>query len=222
MIPAATRIPYVLVLVAGALALTGGAAAHPPIRGVGYVSRVEGITPPVPGVDARVLGRDDRLRVANATSSTVEIEGYEGEPYVRIGPNGVFVNERSPALFLNVVRYPDQAFVPRSADAGAPPRWHKVSAGTSYVWHDHRIHWTGQKPPPGVQRAPDERQTIRFWKVPAKVDGKPFSIIGVLLYIPPPGASDGGRTWWPYALGAGVAALLVAGGALLVRRRRTS
>jgi hypothetical protein len=216
------RTLLLVALVAGALALAAAAAAHPPIRGIGYVSRVEGITPPVPGLDARVRGRDDRLRVSNSTSSTIVIEGYAGEPYVRIGPNGVFINERSPATFLNVVRDPTQAFVPRSADAEAPPRWRKVAVGTSYEWHDHRIHWTGAKPPAAVQRAPDEQHTIRFWKVPARVDGKPFAIIGVLDYLPPPNASDGGPAWWPYALGAGVAVLLVTGGALAVRRRRTS
>ena len=38
---------------------------------------------------------------------TVLIRGYEGEPYLRFAPDGVFRNEASPATYLNDDRYGD-------------------------------------------------------------------------------------------------------------------
>jgi hypothetical protein len=193
--------------------------AHGPAGGglTGYVSTVGGLVPNVLGVQARVLGGDDRLRLANLSQQTVEIQGYDGEPYLRIGPDGVFANERSPATFLSVERDPARATVPPSADAKAPPSWRKISAATSYEWHDHRIHWTGATPPPAVQQAPDEHHLIRNWRIPARADGKPFAITGFLGYVPPAG-TGAGRTWWPFAVGISAAVLVAAGVGVGARR----
>ena len=218
------RLAQCLATALGFLILVPVGSAHGPeaAPGVGYVSTVGGVVPNVLGVQARVLGGDDRLRVANLSTKTIEIEGYEGEPYLRIGPKGVFANERSPATFLNVERDPAHAYVPRSADPKAPPRWAKVAAGSSYEWHDHRIHWTGEKPPPAVQTAPDEQHLIRNWRVPAQVDGRHFAITGFLGYVPRP-AHDNGTRWWPFAVGIGAAVLVAAAIGLGARRakRRT-
>ena len=79
--------------------------------------------------------------------------GYDGEPYLRVGPRGVFENRRSPATYLNRSRIPTTK-PPKSADSSAAPVWHRVSSGTTATWHDHRAHYMGTSEPPAVQRDP--------------------------------------------------------------------
>ena len=214
------RLSPFLATVAACLAIAPSGAPHGRhTPGVGYVSTVAGTVPNVLGVQARVLGGDDRLRLANVSGKTIVVDGYDGEPFLRLGPDGVFENERSPATYLSVDRDPTRAYVPRSADPKAPPSWRKVRGGTSFEWHDHRIHWTGAEPPPAVQRAPQETHMIRNWRVPARADGKRFAITGFLGYVPPPSRSDGTR-WWPFALGIGAVVVAAAAAGLGVRRAR--
>jgi hypothetical protein len=171
------------------------------------------------GVFVRVLGGDDRLRLANYSGKTVLVLGYEREPFLRFAPGGVYENVRSPAAYLSRERDPVQVRLPASADPKAAPRWRKVAAGQSFEWHDHRIHWTESEPPAAVQRAPDEVHLIFRWAVPARADGKPFAVSGFLGYVPPPGGSgDGGMSPWLLAAVIGVAVL--AGAGLVVGDRR--
>jgi hypothetical protein len=51
---------------------------------------------------------------------SIVIRGYEGEPYLRFSPRGVFQNVRSPAAYLNRSRFP-RGDAPASADPAAPP-----------------------------------------------------------------------------------------------------
>jgi hypothetical protein len=158
---------------------------------------VAGLQPNVLGVLVSVLGGDDRLRVANYSGKTVEIRGYEGEPFLRFAASGVYENTRSPATYLSRQRDPAKARVPASADPKAPPRWQRVgAAGASFVWHDHRIHWTRSDPPAVVQREPDAIHRIFRWRIPARADGTRFAITGFLGYAPPARAADQERSTW--------------------------
>ena len=147
----------VAVLAVG-LAFVSPAAGHGPAGGgQGYVSTVAGLEPNVLGVFVSVLGGDDRLRLVNYSGKTIDVLGYKGEPFLRFGKDGVYQNLRSPATYLSSVRDPAKAQLPASADPKAAPRWQQVAAaGESFVWHDHRIHWTEAEPPRIVQEAPDE------------------------------------------------------------------
>ncbi len=215
-----------LVAVLGAgLLLAPAAAGHGPAGGgQGYVSTVAGLQPNVLGVLVSVLGGDDRLRVANYSGKTIEVLGYQGEPFLRFGKDGVYENVRSPATYLSRERDPAKAKVPASADPKAAPRWRKVaSAGESFVWHDHRIHWTGSKPPPIVQAAPDEIHRIFRWRIPARADGENFVVAGFLGYAPTPQAeTDDGTSPWLLAVALGttlLAAVALGAGARRTRRR---
>ena len=67
-----------------------------------YESLVSGVKPAIPGFTVTVLNGDDRLAVENSGKSTVTIDGYNAEPYVRMAPDGtVSVNLNSPAYYLN-------------------------------------------------------------------------------------------------------------------------
>ena len=52
-------------------------------------------------VRIRDLGR--RIELVNDTDQDVVVLGYQSEPYLRVGPAGVFENGRSPSLYQNRV-----------------------------------------------------------------------------------------------------------------------
>ena len=207
-----------LLLSVTALTLAGDAFAHRGSTETGYVSTVSALVPPVLGVDARVLGGDDRLRVSNYSGKTIVVLGYEREPYLRFDKDGVWANTRSPAAHLNRFRRP-HGLRPGVADPSAPPRWKLVARGVTYEWHDHRIHWVASEPPAGVQEHPDRIQRIFNWRVPGLADGKRFAISGFLGYAPDRRAQgdDGGATW---LLGGGAVAAATLLAAVGVGARR--
>jgi hypothetical protein len=188
----------------------------------GYVSNISAIVPNVLGVSVNVLGGDERLRLSNYSGKTVVILGYQGEPYLRFARSGVFVNELSPASYLNRTRKPG-GLKPGVADPAAAPRWNRLEVGASYEWFDHRIHWTKNRPPEGVRLHPERIQRIFSWRVRGRADGKPFAITGLLGYAPPPSSDSDSYGWVsPAALGAAgaLAAGLLAVGVGARRRKR--
>jgi len=93
-----------ILLIFTTLLPVGAARAHPGSTLTGYVSTVSAVVPNVLGVNALVLGGDDRLRISNYSGKTIVILGYEGEPYLRFDTSGVYANVRSPAAHLNRFR----------------------------------------------------------------------------------------------------------------------
>jgi hypothetical protein len=114
--------------------------------------------------------------------------GYEGEPYLRVGPDGVFRNSRSPATYLNTTRY-GGVTVPPDADPNAPPNWVKIGSGRTVLWHDHRTHWMGGTLPISVRRSPSSFHTVFPWKIDLTEAGRPIEITGSLNWVP--GSSSG-------------------------------
>src|SRR5439155_507137 len=55
----------------------------------------------IPGVDIHVIEGGGRVELTNHTDRPVTVLGYDGEPYLRVGPDGVFRNRRSPAVAIN-------------------------------------------------------------------------------------------------------------------------
>ena len=214
-----------LAVSAAALALAAAAAAHGPAGGVGYVSSISGLEPPVVGVLTTVLGGDDRLQLVNYSGKTIVVFGYDGEPFLRFTRSGVYENVRSPSTYLSRERELANAQVPAYADPTAAARWRKVTRGASFAWHDRRIHWVRSDPPPVVAQAPDETHLIFRWRVPASADGKRFAVTGFLGYRPvsQTAEAEGGRSPWLAATlsVAGVLALGALGvlGARRLRRR---
>ncbi|MEA2366532.1 MAG: hypothetical protein QOI32_2044 [Thermoleophilaceae bacterium] len=184
-----------------------------------YSSEVRSIQPSVAGLEAQVLGNDDRIELRNASDSVVVIEGYRNEPYLRFLRDGtVQVNRRSPAGYLNQDRFA-AVDVPASARPDAPPRWERVAQNGRYDWHDHRIHWMSKTPPEPVRRDESRRTKIFDWKLPIAVQGRPGTIQGTLTWL---GKDSGG---FPTAALIALAVVALAGPLLLrlaQRRRRTS
>ena len=86
--------------------------------------------------------------------------GYQGEPYLRIGPRGTWQNDRSPAVFLNRTRIPTREAPHDQYDAKATPRWRKISSAPVASWHDHRTHWMATDDPPEVRRDPGSTHVV--------------------------------------------------------------
>jgi len=206
-----------IVLVAALCALAAGLPATPALAHEGnpnYESVVRAVTPPIAGFAVEVLNGDDRLEVRNTGPSTVTIDGYDEEPYLRLSPDGtVAVNVRSPAYYLNQDRFTG-APVPKSADAKAAPEWKVVGRTGRYEFHDHRMHWMAKSTPDQVtDRA--QRTKIFDWKVAVHTATANGEIAGTLFWR----GSDGGP---PAGAFVALALIVLLGGAavVLVRRRR--
>jgi hypothetical protein len=177
-----------------------------------YESVVRGVTPPIKGFSVEVLSGDDRLAVTNKGSSTVTIDGYNREPYVRLAPDGtVAVNLRSPAYYLNKDRF-SGGTPPSSANPKAAPDWRVVERSGRFEFHDHRMHWMAKTVPSQVKDR-SARTKIFDWKVPLRAGATAGAINGQLFWR----GSSGGP---PAGAFAALAVLLGAGCVVVVRRRR--
>lgn len=209
-----------LVVVLGALAgllLAGPAQAHVGggAAGSDFDARVLAVDPALPGVAVRVLSFGDEFEVVNPTATEVEVPGYSDEPYLRIGPDGVWRNANSPATYINLDRF-GRTTLPPHADPDAEPDWVQVSTEPGYVWHDHRTHWMSEGVlPPAVAADPTREHLVSAWVVPLAHGGTEVQVRGELTWRPPPPAWGVWPVYVVLAL-APVAAALVAPGPRLL------
>jgi hypothetical protein len=196
---------------AAALLLAGAAPAAAHAVGTGatatnYRTIILSVTPPVPGLSVRVLEVGNKLQLTNHSGQQVLVLGYDGEPYLRVGPAGVEENEGAPSTYLNRSSLPPaRQRVPAQADPAAPPRWRHVASQPVAVWHDHRSHWPGRAAPPGVRAAPGRQQVVvPAWQVPLRVGSQTVLVNGEVVWVPGPSP-------WPWL---GLAVLLCVAGLL--------
>jgi hypothetical protein len=179
------------------------AAAHGlgGLKPTNYESVLRSVTPHVRGLDVRVVDLGTQVELTTRGDVEVVVLGYAGEPYLRVGPRGVFENTRSPATYLNRSSTISGA-PPKQADATAPPVWKRVSTARTARWHDHRAHFMGTDDPPEVARRPDDRHVVDNFEIPMRVGGQAVAVRGQIVYVPPPSP-------WPWVLGAVVLTSLV-------------
>ena len=201
-------------LVAGlALLLVGGAAGPAAAHAVGtgteasnYRTNVHGIDQGTPGISVRALA-GGLLELTNRSDEEVLVLGYRLEPYLRIGPAGVFENQRSPSTYTNRFRTAP-ASIPSEFDPQAAPEWRRIGDGPSAGWHDHRAHWTGPDPPL-VKASPGALHVVvPDWEVPLRQGDRTMVVRGDITWVPGPAP-------WPWllaAVGLFAAALAAAGG----------
>ena len=139
--------------------------------------------PSTDGVSVRMIDAGTQLELINLGDVEVVVLDYDGQPYLRIGPEGVLENRNSPAAYLNQSL---DASVPMPTGIGdGPPVWLRLSNERSFRWHDHRAHWMGGDPPLVVAR-PDQRQTVAEWAVPLRVGDRQIEVTGVTEWVPGP------------------------------------
>ena len=146
------------------LLLASPASAHS-VSGVGatnWKSVLTSVTPQLPGLTVKLVEDGSRIELTNRGAEIV-VQGYEGEPYLRIGPSGVFENLQSPATYLNCSR--TGCAFPAGLNKDGPPEWKKISSGQTARWHDHRAHYMGTQLPPDVARAPNQVHQEATWEI---------------------------------------------------------
>jgi hypothetical protein len=193
---------------AAAHSTNGSDAAH-------YRTRLDGLTPPVPGLTASVDPRGEWIQVTNTTGKTLTILGYAHEPYLRITSSvGVEQNATSPTVTLNQSLFAD---IGQALTVQAAPQWLPISPGNQARWHDHRIHWMGAARPPAVQAHPGTAQVIGTWTVHMTLDSQPVDLTGTLNWLP---IKNGPSRAFVLFLIADVLLLLVGLGAYVLFQRR--
>jgi hypothetical protein len=186
-----------LVAVALVLATAGPAAAHT-VSGTAptnYQSQIVSVAPKVSGVSLRLLDLGRKVELTNTGSDDIVVLGYNGEPYLRVGPTGVFENRRSPAVYLNqtanqtTTKTTAPPKLPPQADAAAPPEWQKTSDNHYVRWHDRRTRWEGADPP-AVRAAPDQQHLVGQWTIPMRsgTADRPVVATGRINWVPGPSA----------------------------------
>lgn len=214
------RLPLLAALVACVvLAPAAPAAAHTRTQETTNLDSRITRDPDLPGIQWRVYTGGLLVEVVNRGDGVLVVEGYEGEPYLRIGPDGVEHNRRSPATYLNDERIGrrvgarSDVAMPPDVDPAAPPEWIRTSAEPIARWHDHRTHWMSPQPPTFVEagglartlmaanlvgmigRAGDAAGVFRRWDIPVSHDGTPAVLAGEMAWVDPPSA-------WPWLLAA--------------------
>ena len=170
---------------AGALLVGGAAPASAHGRGSDATNFSSTITadPGIDGVTWAVYNGDEFIGVENTTDTDLIVEGYEAEPYLRVGPDGVFANRNSEAYYLNATRYITTA-APEGVGPEAPPDWVEVSTRPSYAWQDHRIHWMSPTLPPQVTDAGVRTVVTSRWAIPFRYAGEEQEVTGELVWVP--------------------------------------
>ncbi len=194
----AKRFRWACTAVVAGLVLPNAASAHvgteAPVA-TNFEALIRRVTPPSGAIEARVIDGDRELWLHTRGNATVLIPGVEGEPLLRFDPRGVFVNLRSVTAQSDRI---DRFDLRPNPDPRARPLWHRLTAGQTYLWHEHRLH--ALEP-----LAQGHRRTaiLGRWSVPLLIDGRPYALVGSLLYRPP------GPAWPWILLPCGLAALLV-------------
>jgi hypothetical protein len=186
------------VVLAGLLLVVGKAGpAQAHVVGIGgrasnYRTDVLDVTPPTPGLTVRVLEAGNQLELTNRSDREVVVLGYRSEPYLRVGPAGVYENKRSPSAYANrFANAPSR--IPADLDPAAPPQWRRIRDQPDAVWHDHRSHWSGPDPP-AVTADRDHRQVIvPNWQIPLRLGQRTALIEGDIVWVPGPSP-------WPWVL----------------------
>jgi hypothetical protein len=160
-----------LLALAALLAVVPVAGAHGgkgPLVASDYRAEIRSVTPVVAGLRVAVLENDARLQLVAPPGRTVIVLGFAGEPFLRVGPGGVFVNDLSPQA--HTVRMAARG-APIVLDPAATPRWRRIGDGPAATWHDHRL-----APPVAADAPPGVHGRISIGLV---VDGRRGAIEGV-------------------------------------------
>ena len=186
------RIVLSVMAAAAGLCLAASPASAHSVSGVSatnFHTSLKSVTPDRPGLEVKVVEAGSRLQVENRTGTEVVVFGYKDEPYLRIGPDGVFQNKLSTATYINATREgqdpPDSAKNAKVGDAD----WEKLSSEPVARWHDHRIHWMLPTDPSPVQAKPGQRHVIiPEWVVTMKQGTETITVKGDLVWVPGPSA----------------------------------
>lgn len=145
----------------------------------------ERINPAVPGVEVEVVATANyQFLVNNPTPTELTIVATTGEPFIRIGPEGVFGNYSSPSWYDSnvpdgLLKFPDRA----KAGADVAPEWRKVAREPTWGWYDHRLHPIERYLQKEVLES-TEPVKLGTWRVPVRYGEQKGEIQGRFEYKP--------------------------------------
>jgi hypothetical protein len=125
-----------------------------------FVTSIDSVKPADPGFRVLVIEAGSRLQITWLNGPALIVEGYENDPYLRIGPNGVEENRQSPATYINRTRQGLDS-PPATINPDGPPEWVNVSSQPVARFHDHRIHFMGSVLPQRILDDPKLRQPVQ-------------------------------------------------------------
>jgi hypothetical protein len=158
------------------------------LRANDYRTTIVSVSPAVPGLQVKAIELGRRVQVRWSGPADLVIFGYDGEPYLRVGPGGVFENLLSHTTYANLTP-PFRRPPPRDASPTAPPRWQKIADGRTVRWHDHQAHWALSRPPDPVRLHPEQTQVvIPAWTIQMQTAGRPIVVTGQVWWVPAPNA----------------------------------
>jgi hypothetical protein len=203
-----------LMTIVPAWMILGAAPAQAHTANPRFDTQLVSVLPALPGLSVTVADNGEWVTLTNTSATTVVVSGYDGEPYLRIGRDGVWQNILSPSTYLNqslqIVPVPD------IADPKAPPRWVGLNTSRTARWHDRRVRWTSAEIPAAVKNNLGSAHLVSTWTIRALQGDTPIAITGTLSWRPASGVY--------YALILPAVATLLLGVAGLViprvRRRR--
>ena len=142
-----------------------------------FESVIDDVRPDLDEVEVSIVGGDAFIQVEADEGTEVAIDGYDGEPYLRIEADGtVQQNVRSPSVYLNLTRGGSEGRFPDGVSSGAEPEWETIGRGGIVSWHDHRIHWMPEQDP-----TVGADGLVQAWALPLDVDGTRVEVTGRLL-----------------------------------------
>ncbi len=152
-----------------------------------YVTTIESVLPESKNFTVRVVEQGSRLEVRWITGGALIVEGYDGEPYLRIGPGGVEENRQSTATYANKSRNGTET-IPSNLQPDGPPEWKRISVAPTARFHDHRIHYMGSVAPPAVEQDATKRQLVQTFDIIIRTENRSASSVvsGRVEWIPGP------------------------------------
>jgi len=171
---------------AGVAAILGappGAWAHqssPQVR-----TELQRIAPSAPeGVDIEVIESiSTTLSVVNRTNEPVEVLDTEGEPFLRIGPEGVEADVNSVAWYRSNDPFGTGGLPERLAD-DPPPRFRQVTDEPTWAWFDHRLHPEPRSTVPREALQGGRAAVLADWRIPMRYGGRPLAAVGQVRFRP--------------------------------------
>jgi len=115
-----------------------------------------------PAVRARIYRADLALGLTLVGAHRVVVLGYLGEPFLRLEPDGVFVNAVSPTAAGTKLAAPER---------GRRPLWRLRSRRPTVTWHDARIRGGASS---------------GRWRIPLAIDGRRAHLAGTVEHVSRP------------------------------------
>lgn len=171
-----------LAIAVAALAAPAPAAAHLRTSRDAVDYRASALPVDAP-LRVRIYRADLALGFTLLGAHRVMVLGYLGEPFLRLEPDGVFVNAASPTAA--------GAKLTRPHASSSRPVWQLRSRRPSVIWHDARVRGL----PHGVMHG--------TWRIPLLVDGRRTRLEGTIERVPAPAG-------WPWLVVGGAFALAAA------------